>query len=209
MRLLLPLRQGFNRTPLKSVRRGFPLGHNFLQFHGLRAAPSDDDQVHPRGKQSGGETEALAAKPLDPIALDGAANPPGDDEAEARWRLGGGWKLVSPRPSRDQEKKVCGRDLPRARLNALELRPLPYAPGAVERVRRRNARQGSLLLLVDGDGEALAPLAASIEEDLLAARSRHAGAKAVLSNTADVVRLVRALHGRLFLLGPRRESPFG
>ena len=58
-----------------------------------------------------------------------------------------------------------------------------------------SAKNAAPLLLEDGDGETLAALATAIREDLLAAALRHASAKPVLTDPANVVRLISAFHG--------------
>src|SRR5580704_4731451 len=50
------------------------------------------------------------------------------------------------------------------------------------------------LLLVDRRNQALSALPPTIREHLAATRGGHAGAKAVRAGSADIVRLVRALH---------------
>ena len=53
------------------------------------------------------------------------------------------------------------------------------------------------LLLVDGDAQARAPLAAAVVDDLAAVGGLHAGAKAVGTDATLTVRLIGALHGFL------------
>jgi hypothetical protein len=52
---------------------GEPLGANLPRAERGRSRPSDDHQVHPRRKQVRPRPEALAAHPLDSIALHGGA----------------------------------------------------------------------------------------------------------------------------------------
>jgi hypothetical protein len=84
MRLLLCLCQGFHRAPSKGKGRGRPLRHNLVQFHGLRPAFWDDDEVDPRRQERWGQTKALPTQSLDPVPHHGAADTPRRDEAQAR-----------------------------------------------------------------------------------------------------------------------------
>ncbi len=78
------LRQRFGRASAKRTDRTPPFGLNVLQFHGLRAAAGDDDQVNAIGKDPGREAEALPAQTLDPVTNDGTAHLATHDEADAR-----------------------------------------------------------------------------------------------------------------------------
>src|SRR5262245_25448113 len=65
------------------------------------------------------------------------------------------------------------------------------------RRRRRRSRGSNVgpLLLVGRHREALTTLATAVRKDFSAACCRHAGAEAVRAQPAEIVRLVRALHG--------------
>jgi hypothetical protein len=81
-----------------------------------------------------------------------------------------------------------GRNNPGGAAPVAGFAPTPLA------ARRGGDRDHSLL--VRADRQAVTTLAAAVGDDLAAARGRHAGAKPVGPETADVVRLERALHVR-------------
>jgi len=112
-----------------------------------------------------------------------------------------------------------GRGSPRARgrrLNTLKVCVFPDPPSRRERQRgTTRAPHGSPLkgsalaasLLVRGDGEALAPLAAAVRENLLPASRLHAGTKAVGADATEVVGLIGPFHGAILGRGAETTIP--
>jgi len=148
----------------------------------------DDDEIDARGHKIRPEPEALPANALDPIALDGAADLLRDDEPEARRRV-----RYSDR-SRDEKDEVRARRPPYVRLLGRSGSPAGRRLDALEVRVPPDLSAARQLLLVGRDREALPPLAPTVGEDLLATARRHARAKAVRADAAEVVGLVRPFH---------------
>jgi hypothetical protein len=170
MRRRSPLRQRFGGTPAKGDDRGPPFCPNFLQFHGLRAAPSHDDEVDAVRKKSRREAEALSAEALDAVASDGTAHFATHDQPDARSVRHGKQGLRG-----DEKHKVAGDHPTSLCLDAPEVSLATHSSRAIE-----SRAQG--LLLVNVDGKALATLAAAVREDLLPTLRGHSGAEAVRSH---------------------------
>ena len=111
-------RQRFRGALLEEALDPEPLGANSFEIEVWRARARDDDEVDPSRQKARVGPEALAAKALHPVSLDGAADPPAHDQPEPRRpRLALGSQ---------EEREMCRSDATRRAigLGARELRVL-------------------------------------------------------------------------------------
>ncbi len=80
----LPPRQRFHSSFPQVSLNVAPFAANRSQVELVRAMTRNHDEVHPGRKQVRPKTEALAANPLDAVALNGVAHLTTDDETETR-----------------------------------------------------------------------------------------------------------------------------
>jgi hypothetical protein len=117
-----------------------PLFADLRQSERLGSPSRDDDEVDARRDEIRHEPKTFPADALDPVALDGPADLPGDHEPEPAGRRQ--W------PARDQEHEVRRGGAPRvttARLDTLELRVTADLSCAPERLLRRRGQPGYFL----------------------------------------------------------------
>ena len=181
-----PLREG-RATPSHSVRtRGRSSSGAPVRAMTMRSTPCGDrsGQVRKHSRQRRltrfRRTASPTRRPTTRPSRDGVPGRPARATSSVKWAVPTRRVAAGPGPARTPRAcAACGRG--RRPWTWLERAPFDVRP--------------SRLLLVDGRDEALPPLAAAVREHLAATRGGHAGAKAVGAGSADVVGLVRALHG--------------
>ena len=167
-----------------------------------RLGPGDDHEVVGLGQRLGLLPERLAQRPLDAVALDGAADPAADGDAQARALVAG--------PARERvEDQVPARVRAALAVDAVELAAARQAPALAPRRaaagrRPRPARRPRLR------GEASAALAAATAQDVPARLRAHARTETVRAGALALLWLVGALHRRVLVrsaAGQYRQRP--
>jgi hypothetical protein len=183
-----------------------PLVANLHEPQEGRPLPRDHDEIDAGRDKVWPEAKAFTADPFDAVAIDRGPDFLRNDQAETARRARVGYRR------RNEEDKVSARGpagAGRRCLNSLEVCVTPYSATLRRRLCTRthdgrpNVEACGLhgciatfrgLLLVRRNCEALAPLATTVREHLLATARLHAGTEAVGTDAAEVMGLVRPFH---------------
>src|SRR5262249_4046140 len=158
-----------------------PLDDHVIELLLFERSPDYHHHVDSSGEEVACFPECLSDQTLCTITDNGVSNPSGCHDSEPSRSA----RVVS---CIEQENEVRSRCSPASTLRGFELEPLSDSGGGRETNCDARPRH---LLLVCRDGEAHAPLAPAVLQDVLSALGLHALSEAVGSKTALVVGLIR------------------